>query len=77
MPTIELQVQSHTSYDKFSQPSPKEYIQGYIQDAHVRERDPVSQKEKCSTRELELVSLNTKELLVLGGWIHFDPSLGI
>ena len=61
----------------FSQPSPKEYIQGYIQDAHVRERDPVSQKEKCSTRELELVSLITKELLVLGGWIHFVPSLGI
>ena len=55
----------------------KEYTQKSTQDAHVRERDPVSQKEKCSTRELELVGLITKELLVLGGWLHFVPSLGI
>ena len=37
----------------------------------------LSQKEKYCTRELELVGLITKELLVLGGWLHFVPSLGI
>ena len=45
--------------------------------AHVKDGDPVSQKEESGTRGLELVSLLTKISLVLCGWLHFVPSFGI
>jgi len=37
----------------------------------------VSQKEEYGTRKLEQISLLAQILLVLSGWLHFVPSLGI
>ena len=55
----------------------KRNIYRYVYKSSQVERGSRESKGKSGTKGLELVRLLAKESLIFGGWLHFDPGLGI